>query len=228
MDSMYDKLLGLSLFKGASSEALSEILEKTKFHFLKYPAGSVVVDAGDPCTHVRCLIAGSVGVMMSGRDGRFLLRHALHAPSVLAPEFLFGRAPFYPYTATALEPISLLQISKNDYMKILDSNDVFMYNFLNILSMHAQKSVEGILAITTGSLEERLALWVVTLTPRDAVDIYVRARQRDLASLLGVSHRALTAALDRLRQRGIVHYDNTEIRFHSRQAMLDVLNADVE
>lgn len=36
MDSMYEILMGLPLFKGVSHDKISEIVEKAKFHFLKY------------------------------------------------------------------------------------------------------------------------------------------------------------------------------------------------
>ena len=36
MESMYDILLELPLFKGASYNRISEIVGKAKFHFLKY------------------------------------------------------------------------------------------------------------------------------------------------------------------------------------------------
>ena len=36
MDSMYEILLELPLFKGASMSRISEIVGKAKFHFLKY------------------------------------------------------------------------------------------------------------------------------------------------------------------------------------------------
>ena len=37
MDSMYDVLLQLPIFQGVSRNKISELIEKMKFHFLKYP-----------------------------------------------------------------------------------------------------------------------------------------------------------------------------------------------
>ena len=36
MDSMYDVLLQLPIFQGVSRNKISELIEKMKFHFLKY------------------------------------------------------------------------------------------------------------------------------------------------------------------------------------------------
>ena len=71
-------------------------------------------------------------------------------------------------------------------MHILNNDEVFLFNFLNVLSMNAQKAVDGILAITSGNLEERIAFWIVALTQRGGTDITLACKQRDLYSLFGV------------------------------------------
>ena len=46
MDSMYDVLLQLPIFQGVSRNKISELIEKMKFHFLKYPDGEKIVTSG--------------------------------------------------------------------------------------------------------------------------------------------------------------------------------------
>lgn len=200
----------------------------TKFHFLKYLEGETVVTAGDPCTHIIFIISGKLRVTIANSNNRFKVSQTLEAPNVLAPEFLFGRAPFYPCTAVALEPVSILQISKTDYTKILNSDEIFLFNFLNILSRNAQKAVDGILAITTGSLEERIAFWIISLTQPGGTDIALTCRQRDLYSLFGVQRTSFISTLDSLKERGIIEYDANEIRINSRQSLLEILNTSAE
>ncbi len=225
---MYEILMGLPLFKGVSRYKISEVVGMTKFHFLKYLEGETVVTAGDPCTHIIFIISGKLRVTIANSNNRFKVSQTLEAPNVLAPEFLFGRAPFYPCTAVALEPVSILQISKTDYTKILNSDEIFLFNFLNILSRNAQKAVDGILAITTGSLEERIAFWIISLTQPGGTDIALTCRQRDLYSLFGVQRTSFISTLDSLKERGIIEYDANEIRINSRQSLLEILNTSAE
>ena len=228
MNSMYEILMGLPLFKGVSRYKISEVVGMTKFHFLKYLEGETVVTAGDPCTHIIFIISGKLRVTIANSNSRFKVSQTLEAPNVLAPEFLFGRAPFYPCTAVALEPVSILQISKTDYTKILNSDEIFLFNFLNILSRNAQKAVDGILAIPTGSLEERIAFWIISLTQPGGTDISLTCRQRDLYSLFGVQRTSFISTLDSLKERGIIEYDTNEIRINSRQSLLEILNTSAE
>lgn len=228
MDSMYEILMGLPLFNGVSHERISEIVGMAKFHFLKYLPGEAIVNAGDPCTHIKFIISGKARVHIANSDGRFRVSQTLDAPDVIAPEFLFGKATRYPCSVEAVLPTGILQISKSDYMRILNLDQIFMFNFLNILSMNAQKSVDGVLSLTSGSLEERIAFWIIALTQRGGTDIVLSCRQRDLYSLFGVQRTSFIATLESMRERGIIDYDQNEIRIVSRRDLLDLLSTSQE
>ena len=228
MDSMYEILMGLPLFKGVSREKISEIVEKAKFHFLKYLEGESLVAAHEACTHIKFIISGSVRLSISNYNERFKVSQTLHAPNVISPDFLFGKAPFYPCAGVAVEPTGILQISKNDYMHILNNDEVFLFNFLNVLSMNAQKAVDGILAITSGNLEERIAFWIVALTQRGGTDITLACKQRDLYSLFGVQRTSLINTLESMKSRQLLDYTNNEIHFYSRDKLLELLNATAD
>lgn len=221
---MYEILMGLPLFNGVSRDCISQIIEKYKFHFLKYLPGEQIIAAGDTCTHIKFIISGSVRSKIENADGRFKVSQTLTAPEVIAPEYLFGRATQYPCTIIASDAVGVLQISKSEYMEILKSDQIFMFNLLNILSMNAQKSVEGILAMTTGNLEERIAFWIIALTQVGGYDIILECKQRDLYALFGVQRTSFIAALDKMKSQGVIEYNTTEIKVVSRRALLDVLD----
>lgn len=228
MDSMYEILMALPLFHGVSYSKISEVVGQTKFHFLKYLDGEKIVEAGQECTHIKFIISGAARLSIDNSDRRFKVSQTLSAPDVIAPDFLFGRDTCYPCTAVAIESTGILQISKADYVKILNSDPIFLFNFLNILSMNAQKSVGGILALTTGSLEERIAFWIVALTQRGGSDIVLSCRQRDLYTLFGVQRTSFISTLDSMKERGLIDYDQNEIRITDRAQMLALLTRTAE
>lgn len=228
MDSMYELLMGLPLFKGVSYKRISDIIERTKFHFLKYTAGETIVEAGSECTHLKFVISGSVRVSISNADSRFKVSQTLDAPDVIVPEYLFGRATKYPCHAVAIDSAGILQIEKQEWVKILNSDSVFLFNFMNLLSSNAQKAVDGVLALTTGSLEERIAFWIVALTQRNGRDIVLSCRQRDLYALFGVQRSSFVATLEGMKKRGLIDYDTHEIRIVSRDDIVDLLTRTSE
>ncbi|MDE6308755.1 MAG: helix-turn-helix domain-containing protein, partial [Muribaculaceae bacterium] len=117
-----------------------------------------------------------------------------------------------------------LQITKADYLKILNLDQIFLFNYLNVLSMNAQKATQGILAVTSGNLADRIAFWIVALTQRRGTDITLSCRQRDLYSLFGVQRTSLISTLESLRDRNILTFTQNEIRINSREALIEILH----
>lgn len=228
MNSMYEILMGLPLFKGVSHERISEIIEKAKFHFLKYLPGQQIITAGDTCTHIRFIISGSARIQIESADGRFKVAQTLKAPTVIAPDYLFGKVTQYPCSAVAIEPTGILQISKSDYMTILKTDQIFMFNYLNLLSTNAQKSIDGILSLTNGNLEERIAFWITALTQRDGEDIALACKQRDLYALFGVQRSSFIATLESMRQKNLIEFDQNQIRVISRRELMSILDKTTE
>lgn len=225
---MYEILMALPLFRGVSYEKLSEVVGKTKFHFLKYLDGERVVTAGDPCTHIKFVISGAVRASIENSDGRFRVLQTLSAPSTVCPDFLFGRATNYPCTATAIGSAGILQIAKQDYVKILGADSVFLYNYLNTLSVNAQKAVEGVLAVTTGTLEQRIAFWISALSQRGGTDIVLECKQRDLYSMFGVQRSSFMAVLESMKRRGLIDYTSQSMTIHNRADMVALLASDID
>lgn len=220
---MYENLMTLPLFKGVSYNRVSEIVGKTRLGFLKYLPGDPLVRVGEPCTGIKFIITGSVRLTIHNVSDRFRVMQTLNAPSVISPDFLFGRDTLYPADGVAIDTVSVMQIAKSDFISLLHEDEIILFNYLNILSTNAQKAINGVMALTSGSLEERIAFWIIALTQMDATDIVLQARQRDLYALFGVQRTSFMAALDSLRDRGIITYSANEINVLSRRELRSVL-----
>lgn len=135
---MYEQLTRLPLFQGATKEQIVDIIERLPLHFVKLNAGDKATGRGERCEHVRFIVSGSVNVTQPGDNDT--LRYRLDAPDVLGPECLFGINPHYPFDATAgSDGCGLLLLAKRDFLTMLESNRIFMFNILNMLSTMAQR-----------------------------------------------------------------------------------------
>ncbi|MCM1519300.1 MAG: Crp/Fnr family transcriptional regulator [Lachnoclostridium sp.] len=228
MDSMYETLMGLPLFSGISYNKLSEIVGSTRLSFLKYLPSEVFIQPLEPCTHLKFLLGGKARISITNETERFTISYTLTAPSVILPDYFFGRSTLYPCMARAIDTVSIMQIAKEDFMKIVSSDEIFLYNYLNLISSNAQKSIDGIMLLSSGTLEERIAFWIIALTQRDATDIELSCRQRDLCAVFGVQRSSFTATLDSMKESGLLDYDSNHVRVHSRREVLRLLTRHSE
>ena len=127
MNSMYQQLMQLPLFQGVSTDKITALVEKLPFHFLKFRNGEQVFAAGDPCTHLKFIVSGRVRLSMMCDHLRVSFHQTLSTPHVLAAECLFGRETVYPFTAVAEGPCGILQLLKADYVKMVNSDKVFLF-----------------------------------------------------------------------------------------------------
>lgn len=211
MNSMYQQLMQLPLFQGVSSDQITALVEKMPFHFLKFRNGDNIFVAGEPCTHIRFIVSGRVRLETPCAHLRVSLFQTLATPHVLAAENLFGRDTTYPSNAVADGPCGILQLRKSDYIKMLGTDKVFLFNILNYLSSGSQRYSSSIAAIKDGSLVERLAMLVDALVFNGAADVTLRFKQKDLCTLLGTQRTTLVSTLDRLVDDEILEYDSNQI-----------------
>lgn len=223
-ESMYEVLMSLPVFKGVSYSTITEIVGRVKFHFVKFDEGAAIASAGQACTGLMCVVSGRARLAVESADGRLRALQTVTAPDLIAPDFLFGRNTLYPMTARAWEgPCGVLLISKADYLNMLRHDEIFLFNFLNLLSKDAQKPLEGVLALTCGSLEERIAFWVVALTQPGSTDVVIECRHKDLYSMFGVPRAVFFQVLDAMKGKGLLDYESNRITVNSRRDMLDIL-----
>ena len=224
MNSMYQQLMQLPLFQGVSTEKITALVEKLPFHFLKFRNGEQVFAAGDPCTHIKFIVSGQVRLETPFPKLRITMHQTVSNPHVLAAEYLFGRDTTYPYTAISNGACGILQLRKSDYIKMITSDKVFLFNILNYLSSGSQRSLQMPLTVKDGSVAERLAMIVDNLSISGATNIGFRYKQKDLCTLLGTQRTTLVSMLDRLSDQGIVEYDSNELKILDLQGLINVNN----
>ena len=215
MDSMYDVLLQLPIFQGVSRNKISELIEKMKFHFLKYPDGEKIVTSGEECNHLKFLISGEIRSELITQNEKMRITELIQAPNVIAPDHLFGRDTYFPANLYAVGTVGIMQM--------LQEEPIFLINLLNILSRRSQKALESFTALSSNDLKERLAFWVLSLTQQKSVDIRIICKQKDLYAFFGVQRSVFLSTLDELKEDGIIDYNAKEIIILDRSRLKDML-----
>ena len=224
MENIFDKLLHLPLFQGVSQERLQETVEKVPFHFLKFRKGEKILSCGDECSHVRFIVSGRVKLEYESKVLKFKISHELEAPEVIAPDYLFGLDTSYPFSVRAIDGCGILQLTKQDYVAMLRTDNVFLFNILNYLSRNSQTRKTQLLNLGNASVQERLVMLVSAFTSQRSQNITMNFRQRDLCRLLGARRPALVSAFSFLKDNGLIEMpDSSTINIASRQEFLKQL-----
>ncbi len=223
MATMYETIMDLPLFKGVSEEQISAFLEKTNVNFINYKSGDKIISKSDRCSHIKYLIKGEAFSHISNTTGTLKVSELKQPGSVFFPDRLFGMDTKFPAEAEAVGDVSILQFSKEQYMTLLQTDEIYLLNFLNYLSLHSQRPVDAIKNLTSGKFECRLAMWVITLTESSSTEITVESSQQDLSELTNIPIEQIKSELSELSRSGLLSYSDDKIIIKQRKMFMEYI-----
>lgn len=138
--SMLETLMSLSLFHGTSFEQIKNFVAKMHLDFNTFNPGEKVVNKGDGCKSLKCLLSGSVEIEKSFFSKNIKVKSLLHAQAFFAPERLFGLDNHYNFSATALNRCGVMDLSKQQYIALMRSDTVYLLNYLNCTCLGLQRA----------------------------------------------------------------------------------------
>lgn len=222
MDSIYDMLRSLPLFKGISEETLSAFVERTKLHFNIYEKGDKIIDKKCKCNSVTSLLSGSIIAEHPVYSADLVVRERLDAGRVLGIEHLFGIDTHFNFNAKAAERSGTMEFSKAVYLKLLQSSSVCMMNYLNYLSLRAQNCETAMIGLRRENILSMFAFVVRNVTSRDAYDIEIECTSGPMEFFVkkGVSSRVID--LRDMVMDGLIEMKSERVmRIVSREALLE-------
>lgn len=219
---MYNLLLGLPLFLGINRTRLTEIIEKTRFHFIKYKAGETIVRKNEPCTHMKYVISGQIQTQMRCHNDKIQVFEEFGPQTIIAPNFFFGHNTFYPYDVIAVEDTGIMQIDKASLISLMQKDEVMLINMLNITSRQAQRHFDSYTFMNQNDMAQKLACWLLNYTSAKSENIRFVCRQKDIYTLFGIQRMVFLNALEELKNSGVIDFDNREIRVIDRRELAKI------
>lgn len=218
---MYDVIMDLPLFQGISREQVSAFLYKTHIEFTNYEDGVQIKAAGTPSDGLLYILTGTVEVEWQNKSGDISISFIAKPKELLGASNLFGMHRKQPYTFRAKGNVSLMKVSKDQYMTLLlqHNQPVYILNYLNYLSLRAQKPYSLIGELKDMRPLSLLKLWVCTVTPSNAEGIKVHISSKTFCKYANSDEERLKRTLFALQRRGVIDLGMETIVIPSRSKL---------
>ncbi len=221
MDSMYDTMMSLPLMKGVSKTQLSDFVAKTPLHFTSFGSGETVEEYDAPCSTVKCLVSGSVRMILRVLGGKADVGSTLKAPAVLGLQNLFGLHTHSMFWAISLGQCGIMEFDKARFLELLRGNNICLLNVLNDLSWRCQRAQSFMHDAPRLDAPHRLALLVLSSTEIQASEIHFSANGTPVADVL-CDTAADREALADMEAAGIIRFrSESVIEIPSRDRLRD-------
>ncbi len=140
--------------------------------------------------------------------------YLVEAGNVFGEIFLFGNREKYWYDAVAVTDVAVLEMPWDFFYHFCsnacDHHKQLTQNMLEILSENNFRITRKLHIVTTSSLRERIAIWLIdSMNERGNVELKMNREQ--LADFLGVARPSLSRELMRMQADGLIRVSKKRI-----------------
>jgi CRP/FNR family cyclic AMP-dependent transcriptional regulator len=175
----------------------------------KVPVGSAVVAQDEPGDAMFVIMSGRVKVVIFGESGREVTLSLLRSGDSFGEMSLFDQAPRSAH-CLAIEPTTLLVLSREDLMRHIQTHARTALNLLGEMARRLRRADETIAQLALCDVNERLIHRLVGLAREEGASgpdgLVVRRRptQQELANMIGSCRETISRAFNQLARDGLI------------------------
>ncbi len=200
----------LPIFSGLSEELLRFLLADATVH--TFPRNRVVFLQGDPADNFFIVFEGWVKLFRESMEGQESVIAVFGRGESFAEAAMF-ESHVYPVSASMVEDGELLAIPASSFVRRIEENSALALNMMAAMSRHQRHLVSQIERLSTRSSVERLAEFLVRLSPPSdtAAKVRLPLDKTLIAARLGMKPETLSRGLAKLRELGVETSGNTVV-----------------
>lgn len=208
---MYESILSLPYFQGISRNDLTSILDKVKFQFSQFKKGEKIISKEDKCEHFHILINGELRAEGIASDESYKLSEIHKDNYAIEPYSLFGASTSFERTYYAHTDCNILSIHKRYFFSDLVRHNIFILNFLNLISLRAQCLHKETWSNNPPTIAGRIAHFIEQRSESTVGEKTLYIKMERLGQLLGETRINISRTLNTLQEMGVVELRRKEI-----------------
>lgn len=216
---LYDSLQSSPLFQGLTSDNLLQIIGQTKFTFRKIAAGDIIKKEGEQCNRLALVVNGQAKSIAYADDHSYSIEENVAAPYTLQPECMFGLQLHYTRTFIATTTCDIVEIDKDDLMRISDEFIIFRMNLVNYISALSQKTTRKLWHPIPADAHDRIVHFIKTHCSSPTGPKTMRIKMTRLAQETGLGRRAVSEILNTMQDENLLTFSRGIIEINHIEAL---------
>ena len=191
----------IPLFSMLGEEHLNRLLEMA--HLQTYPAGTRLIDEGDPAHFLHVILEGVVELFCSSKNRETTM-------FVLRPISTFNLSAvledtFYSMSALTKVKTKVLMIPAENMRELIKVDPTFAHAMVSELAKRYRTLIGAFREQRLCNSVERLAIYLLRANEQSSTGLQVKLTEnrRTLAALLGMSPEHLSRAFNALKEYGV-------------------------
>jgi CRP/FNR family transcriptional regulator len=215
------------IFSGLSDSELNFLAQRVVPR--RYAPGEMVFAEGEPCTGLYVVQSGHIRIFKSGASGREQVLN-IDGPGSSVAELPVFDGGNYPASVTAVDDVTLLFVSKQDFQALCLTHPQVALKVLRVVGARLRRLVGIIEELSFTTVRHRLVSFLLRSAQREGrgvsggVEVALPASNQELASQIGTVRELVSRNLSRLQAEGLIQMDGrslTILDLKALQAELD-------
>ena len=187
---------------------------------LHFEQGEAIYQEGMPSNTIFLVLKGVVKCHAMDEEGKELITSLYRADDFLGITSFLKNVP-YQESATALEPVALAGISKENLKNILSKNHTISIELMELLTGNIADIKQQLLQMAYSSVRKKTAqtllqfAQIMTSNTNDPLKI----SRSDLASVAGIATESLIRTLSGFKKEGLIEIEGRNIKIIELKAL---------
>lgn len=201
------KLKELALFWGLEEEEVKKSLSCSQARVLEYDKNSYIFHREDKPERLYVILSGKVLLGQDSFSGRQILAEYRGMGQSFGERELFLEYDAYDYFALSKERTKVLAISHHFFNSTCEKNcphhHKIIFNMMKIFAEEAERNSKKIQLLTCGTLEQRIALYLLQQKSNNYV-IEIPINREELSIYLNTTRPSLSRELSNLQKKEVL------------------------
>ncbi len=214
MDAEHTRLFGLfPALAGLPRDLAAELA--TRLQWVSVPAGTLMFDAGSPCTALPLVLEGSIRVSKRSGSGREIGLYRVIPGEIclISLSCLLG-GDDYAATGIAVEPVRLAALPRPLFTRLVEGCAPFREMVFHLYAERLAGLMQLVEEVAFSHLDERLAAWLAERGP------HIHLSHQAIAQELGSVREIVSRLLKQFEVRGWVRLDRGHVEVLDPVALL--------
>lgn len=202
----------ITLLHSLSDKDILTNLKNGTFRIVSYKKNSVIHFDGELCSKLEIILSGKVVVDRIDESGNLLTIAEFYKDDILGGNLMFSKNPYYPMTTTTPEESVILEIEKNLLFNLLSESPVILKAYLEFMADHTFILGDKIKHYVNKTIRECVLGYLEYESKHQKSNkIILNMTKQTLADKIGVQRTSLSRELSKMRNDGLIEYDNKSI-----------------
>ena len=224
-------LAKVPIFSGLTESELAFLTQRTVPRH--YSAGEMVFGEGEPCSGLYVVESGNVRIYKSSPNGREQVL-SIDGPGGSIAELPVFDGGNYPASATAIDDVTLLFVSKQDFQALCLAHPQVPLKVLRVVGARLRRLVGIIEELSFTTVRHRLASYLFRLAQKSGmrtaagVEVTLPITNQELAAQIGTVRELVSRNLSRFQAEGMLKIEGREVAICNLKALEEEIQKAVD